>query len=78
MLLAFFESKGYSHVVPRGSTINMVYIVKVLNIFTNLMKKKKSILVGQGWFSNGIMPLFMLGTLFDPCRLAYLAYTSND
>jgi hypothetical protein len=20
----------------------------------------------------------MLGTLFDPCRLAYLAYTSND
>ncbi len=22
--------------------------------------------------------IFLLGTLFDPCRLAYLAYTSND
>ncbi len=24
-------------------------------------------------YANGV-----LGTLFDPCRLAYLAYTSND
>ncbi len=25
-----------------------------------------------------ILALPLLGTLFDPCRLAYLAYTSND
>ncbi len=27
---------------------------------------------------GGIWRTLMLGTLFDPCRLAYLAYTSND
>jgi hypothetical protein len=31
LLLAFFDSKGliYSHIAPRGSTINAAYIVKV-------------------------------------------------
>ncbi len=26
----------------------------------------------------GVLGRPLLGTLFDPCRLAYLAYTSND
>jgi hypothetical protein len=30
-----------------------------------------------GWYQSENMKR-MLGTLFDPCRLAYLAYTSND
>jgi hypothetical protein len=33
-------------------------------------KKEKIFNVCAEWF--------LLGTLFDPCRLAYLAYTSND
>jgi hypothetical protein len=41
MLLAFFDRKGliYSHVVPRGSTVNSTYIVKVLGIFLIHLKK---------------------------------------
>ncbi len=50
MLLAFFDSKGYSHIVPRGFTINLVYILKFLGIFTKHMKKKRPILVGRSWF----------------------------
>ncbi len=52
MLLAFFDCKGliYSHTVPKGSIVNAMYIVKILDIFMKHMKKKRPVLVDQGWF----------------------------
>jgi hypothetical protein len=52
MLLTFFDSKGlnYSHIIPRGSTINAAYIVEVLNFFMKHLRKKRPVLVEQGWF----------------------------
>jgi hypothetical protein len=50
MLLAFFNSKGlvYSHIVPRGSTVNTAYIPKVLDVFMQHLRKKRTFLVEQG------------------------------
>jgi histone-lysine N-methyltransferase SETMAR len=52
MFLAFFDCKGliFSHIVPKGSTVNAIDIVKVLDIFMKHMKKKRPALVDQGWF----------------------------
>jgi hypothetical protein len=38
------------HIVPRGSTINAAYFVKVLDIFMRHFRKKRSVLAKQGWF----------------------------
>ncbi len=50
MLLAFFDSKGlvYSQIIPRGSTVNAPYIVKVLDVFLRHLRKKRPVLVEQG------------------------------
>jgi hypothetical protein len=47
MLFAFFDSKGlvYSHIVPRGSTINAAYIMKVQDVFMRHLRKKRPFLV---------------------------------
>jgi len=52
MVMAFFDNKGliYTHIVPRGSTINANYIVKVLGIFIKTFKKKRPIMAEQEWF----------------------------
>ena len=52
MLLAFFDSKGliYTHIVPRGSTVNAAYIVKVLDVFMRHLRKKRPVLAEQRWF----------------------------
>jgi histone-lysine N-methyltransferase SETMAR len=52
MLLAFFDSKGliYMHIVPRGSTVNAAYIVKVLDVFMRHFKKKRPVMAEQPWF----------------------------
>jgi hypothetical protein len=52
MLLTVFDSKGliYSHIIPRGSSVNPAYIVKVLDVFIMHLRKKRSILLEQGWF----------------------------
>jgi hypothetical protein len=52
MLLTFFDSKGliYSHIIPRGSIVNAAYIVKVLDVFIMHLRKKRFILLEQGWF----------------------------
>jgi histone-lysine N-methyltransferase SETMAR len=52
MLLAFFESKGliYTHIVPRGSTINANYILKAMDKFMAHLKKKRPEMVQQEWF----------------------------
>ncbi len=52
MLLAFFDSKGliYTHIVPRGSTVNATYIVKVLDVFMRHFMKKRPVMAGQPWF----------------------------
>jgi hypothetical protein len=52
MLLAFFDSKGliHLHIVPRGSTVNTMYIVKVLDVFMRHLRKKRPVLVEQGCF----------------------------
>jgi hypothetical protein len=52
LMLASFDSSGlvYSHILPRGSTVNAAYIVKVLNVFMKHLRKKRPVLVEQGWF----------------------------
>jgi histone-lysine N-methyltransferase SETMAR len=52
MLLAFFDSKGliYSHIVPKGSTVNSNYIVKALGNFLKQLKKKRPQMVEQEWW----------------------------
>jgi hypothetical protein len=52
MLLTFFDSKGlfYSHIIPRGSAVNTANIVKVLDVFMKHSRKKRHVLVKQGWF----------------------------
>jgi histone-lysine N-methyltransferase SETMAR len=52
MLLAFFDSKGliYTHIVPRGSTINADYILKAMDKFMAHLKKKRPEMVKQEWF----------------------------
>jgi histone-lysine N-methyltransferase SETMAR len=52
MLLAFFDSKGliYTHIVPRGSTVNAAYIVKVPDVFMRHFKKKRPVMAEQPWF----------------------------
>jgi hypothetical protein len=49
LLLAFFNSKGliYTHIVPRVSTINAAYIVKVLDVFMRHFKKKRPVMAEQ-------------------------------
>jgi hypothetical protein len=52
MLLTFFHSKGliYTHIVPRGSTVNAAYIVKVLDVFMRHFRKKRPVMAEQPWF----------------------------
>jgi hypothetical protein len=52
VLLTFFDSKGliYTHIVPRGSTVNAAYIVKVLDVFMRHFKKKRPVMAEQPWF----------------------------
>jgi hypothetical protein len=52
MLLAFFDNKGliYTHIIPRGSTVNAKYIVKVLDVFMRHFRKKRPVLAEQRWF----------------------------
>ena len=52
MVLAFFDSKGliYTNYVPRGTTINAIYIVKALGQFMKILRKKRPVMVKQKWF----------------------------
>jgi hypothetical protein len=47
MLLVFFDSKGliYTHIVPRGTSINATYTLKALSKFLVHLKKKRPELV---------------------------------
>jgi hypothetical protein len=58
MLMAFFDSKGliYTHIVPRGISINSAYTVKVLNIFYKNLKQKRANLKEQEWFFHFSCP----------------------
>ncbi len=51
-MLLTFDSKGliYTHIVPRGSTVNAAYIVKVLDVFMRHFKKKRPVMAEQPWF----------------------------
>jgi hypothetical protein len=46
MVLTFFDSQGVvnNHLVPNGTTVNSVYIVKVLQEFLIQLRKKRLIL----------------------------------
>ena len=52
MVLAFFDSKGliFTNIVPRGSTVNARYIVKVLGIFMKNMRTKRPHMLTRDWF----------------------------
>jgi hypothetical protein len=43
MVVAFFDSRGliYTHIVPRGASINVTYTIKVLGKFLEHFKKKR-------------------------------------
>jgi hypothetical protein len=47
MLLAFFDSEGLIsvHIMPRGASINVIYIIKVLGNFKKWLKNKRPVLV---------------------------------
>jgi len=51
MVLAFFDAKGliYTNIVPRGKTVNADYIVKTLQRFLEVFKKKRQNLAAIGW-----------------------------
>jgi histone-lysine N-methyltransferase SETMAR len=53
MVMAFFDSRGmiYTHMVPRGATINATYTIKVLGTFLEHFKKKRPAMAAQqSWF----------------------------
>ena len=51
MVMAFFDSAGliYTHIVPKGNTVNGAYIVKVLGLFMRKMRQKRPHLVENGF-----------------------------
>jgi hypothetical protein len=57
MLLAFFYNRRliYSHIVPKGSSVNGKYIVKALGNFLKQLKKKKPQMVQQEWWFHWTM-----------------------
>jgi histone-lysine N-methyltransferase SETMAR len=52
MLVAFFDKKGlvYTHIVPRGVTINANYTIIVLGKFLKQLRLKRPEMVEQEWF----------------------------
>jgi hypothetical protein len=57
MVLAFFDSQGVvsSHYVPKGKTMNSIYVAKVLLEFLRQLRKKRSNLESGEWSRSGIM-----------------------
>ena len=57
MVLAFFDNKGpiYTNYVPRGTTVNAIYILGALGRFQKAFKKKRPEMAAGEWFSTGIM-----------------------
>jgi histone-lysine N-methyltransferase SETMAR len=52
MLVAFFDKKGlvYTHIMPRGVTINANYAIIVLGKFMKHLRIKRPAMVDQEWF----------------------------
>jgi hypothetical protein len=54
------------------------YMVSLLSVVDCVMGGGGDVLEARGGRREDLKGGGVLGTLFDPCRLAYLAYTSND
>ena len=52
MVLAFFDNKGpiYTNDVPRGTTVNAIYILGALGRFQKAFKKKRPEMAAGEWF----------------------------
>jgi hypothetical protein len=52
MVVAFFDSRGliYTHIVPRGASINATYTIKVLGTFLEHFKKERPAMAAQQWW----------------------------
>jgi histone-lysine N-methyltransferase SETMAR len=50
MVLAFFDKKGLIYYVPRGTTVNVRYIVEALGSFLKILKKKRPVWAAGEWF----------------------------
>ncbi len=52
MVVAFFDSRGmiYTHIIPRGASINSTYTIKVLGTFLEHFKKKRPAMAAQQWW----------------------------
>ncbi len=57
MVLAFFDSQGVvsSHYVPKGKSVNSIYVAKVLLEFLRQLRKKRPNLEAVEWSCTGIM-----------------------
>jgi hypothetical protein len=52
MVLVFFVAKGimYTNYGPRGTTVNVNYIVEALGKFKKIFRKKRPIIAEGQWF----------------------------
>jgi Transposase (partial DDE domain) len=52
MVMAFFDSRGliYTHIAPRGATINADYTIMVLGKFMEHLRKKRPLLLEEEWW----------------------------
>jgi hypothetical protein len=52
LVMVIIDSQGliYTHIIPKGSKINAIYIVKVLSIFIKKLRQKLPEMVSREWF----------------------------
>ncbi len=52
MVVAFFDLRSmiYTHIIPRGTSINTDYTIKVLGTFLEHFKKKRAAIAEQQWW----------------------------
>ena len=61
MVLAFFDNQGpiYTNYLPRGTTVNAIYILGALGSFQKVFKQKRPERRRGSGISTGIIPLFI-------------------
>ena len=70
-MLAFHDREGliYTNMVPRGTTINAVYIISALKVFVKRMKQKRPLKKEAGFILHwDNAPSASSGTFLPPRR----------
>ena len=71
MVLAFHDREGliYTNMVPRGTTVNAVYIISALKVFLKRMKQKRPLKKEAVFILHwNNAPCASSGTLWPPRR----------